>query len=362
MPVNFCGPGVTPNLGALVTNTLALNSGSTWVVPSGRWGIKMGPYTSFQEYDPVSGTWRVSGAGPQDAVTEACFSDGTNYRLANQTGCPVSAVVTTASSGLTAVPSVVPSAGGSIWKAVLGGAISTTVTITNGGVNFTYPPTVLFAPPAPGGVPASGYCTLSAGAVATIVVTDQGAGYTSPPVVTFVNDPRELNPASTTVTLGTGASAVTTLVGAGTITALLCLDHGQGGQTAIPTFTWSPAGPAATAVMCWSITALTVSTTTGGSGYAAPVIISGYDTAPGSSVLLNPTIQTNVKERNAFIVGALSGTALTASTGVVIKDGGVYMAQPTMFAYGFIQGAGAVLSVLGATMGGQIDRSVIVAN
>lgn len=361
MPVNFGGPGVTPNLGALVSNTITLPSGAVWTFPSGRWGTKNGKYTTLEEYDPISGTWRVPGAGATAGGAEVFFSDGTNYRLSNQTGCPVTAVVTTASSGLTAAPAVTPSAGGSIWKAVLGGAINTTVTVTNGGVNYTYPPTVLFSAPPPGGVPASGYCTLSAGAVSTVTVIDQGAGYSTPPTVVFVNDPRELNPSSATVTQGTGAAAITTLTGAGTVTALLCLDHGQGNQAAVPTFTWSPAGAAATAVMCWTITALTVSTTTGGSGYATPVVISGYDTPPSGSVLLNPTIQT-MKGRAGQIIGALSGNALTASTAVVIKDGGVYSAQPTLYAFGFIQGAGAVAAVLGATMGGATDTSIVVAN
>lgn len=356
MPIEFGGPGVVPSLGSLTTTTIELQSGECWLVPSGRWSIKPGKYTSFQEFDPITQIWRTIGAGGTAAPQEIVFSDGANYRLANQTGCPVGAVVTTAGSGYTAAPTVTASAGGSIWRAIVGGAISTSVTVSNGGANYVYPPTVLFSAPPPGGVPASGYCTLTAGAVSSVTVIDQGAGYNLPPTITFVNDPREgVNGLGT----GANASAVATLTGAGTVTALLCLDHGTGGQTAVPTFTWSSGSAAATAIMCWSITAYTVSATTAGSGYATPVIISGYDTPPGSSVILNPTIQASlVKGRNALIVGALSGTALTA-TGQVVKDGGVYTAAPTMFAYGFIQGAGAVQSVLSASMGGQQDISYV---
>ncbi len=361
MAVQFGGPGVVPNLGNLVTTTLNLNSGQVWTVPSGRWSTKPGKYTVYQSYDPISGIWRSIGAGSTAGNNEVVFSDGVNYRLANQTGCPVAAVVTTAGSGYTAAPTVTASAGGSVWRAVVGGAISTTVTVTNGGSNYTYPPQVLISPPPAGGAPASAYCTLSAGAVSTVTVVDQGAGYTSAPTITFVNDPREVNPQSSSVTLGYNAAAVTSLTGSGTITALLCLDHGTGSQTAVPTFTWSSGSGAATAVMCWSITAYTVSTTTAGSGYATPVIISGYDTAPSGSAILNPSIQTSlVKGAAAQIVGAVSGTALTA-TGQVVKNGGVYTAQPTMFAYGFIQGASAVQAVIGATMGGQNDTSFIWA-
>ena len=358
MPVNFGGPGVTPSLGSLVTTNLTLQSGECWTVPSGRWAVKPGKYTSLQEYDPIVGIWRSIGAGSTSAPLEAFFSDGINYRMANQTGCPVGASVTTAGSGYssTAPVAFTPNTGGSIWRSIVGGAINTSVTVSNGGSNYVYPPTVLFSAPPPGGVPATGYCTLSGGAVSTVTVTDQGAGYNVPPTVTFVNDPRE---GANGVATGSGAAAVTVLTGAGTVTALVCLDHGTGGQTAIVTVTAASGSAAATVVMCWSITAYTVSSTTAGSGYATPVIISAYDTAPAQTTNTNPTISSSlVREREARIVGAITGTALTA-TGQVVKDGGVYAAQPTLYAYGFIQGAGAVQAVLAATMGGNTDTSTI---
>ena len=360
MPIQFGGPGVTPIPGALTTTELTLQSGQCWLVPSGRWSIKPGKYTSFQEYDPIVGIWRTIGGGATDALQEDVFSDGTNYRLANQTGCPVGAVVTTAGSGYssTSPPTVTAGAGGSIWRAIVGGAINTTVTVTNGGSNYVYPPTVLFSLPPPGGVPATGYCTLSGGAVTSVTVTDQGAGYNIAPTVTFVNDPRE---GQNGLGSGNGAQATTVLTGAGTVTAVVCLDHGTGGQTSVPSLTFSSGSAAATAVMCWSITAYTVSSTTAGSGYASPVIVSGYDTPPGGAAITNPTIQGSlVKTRNAFIVGALTGTALTA-TGQTVKDGGIYTAAPTMFTFGvFPQGAGAVAATLAATMGGQTDTSFVL--
>lgn len=360
MPIQFGGPGATPSLGNLVTEEVVLPSGATWVVPSGRWKMLPGKYTVFQEYDPIVGIWRSIGSGSTGAEGWTVFSDGVNYRLANQTGCPVGAAVTTAGSGYSSStpPTVTPNAGGSIWKAIVGGAINTAVTVSNGGSNYSYPPTVLFSAPPPGGVMATGSCTISGGVVTAVTVSDQGAGYNTPPSVVFVNDPRE---GVNGVGVGVGAAAVTTLTGAGTVTALLCLDHGVGGQTAVPTLTFSSGSAAATVIMCWSITAYTVSTTTAGSGYSSPVIISGYDTPPSQTANTNPAIAASlVKGRGAFIVGALSGTALSA-TGQVVKDGGIYTAAPTMYAYGFIQGASAVQAVLSATMGGQTDTSIILA-
>jgi hypothetical protein len=359
MPIQFGGPGVQPSLGSLTSNTVKLASGECWIIPAGRWVVKSGPYTSTQAFDQVTGIWRTIGAGDTTAVLEDMFSDGVNYRLANQTGCPVGAAVTNAGTGYTSAPVVTASAGASLWRAVVGGAISTTITITNGGSNYTYPPIMVLSSPPNGGVQATATCTISGGIVNAITVTDQGAGYNAPPTVQFVNDPREgLN----SVALGTGAAGITSLTGAGTITALLCIDHGTGGQTAVPTLTFTGGGgasAAATAIMCWSITGLVVSSTTAGSGYAAPVIISGYDTPPSQTSNVNPTISSLlVRERQGQLIGAVSGVALT-TTGVVIKDGGIYTAAPTLFTFGFIQGAAAVQAVISAQMGGQTDVSTI---
>lgn len=367
MPIQFGGPGVTPSLGNLVSTEITLQSGAVWCPAAGRWSIKQGAYTTWQEYDPITGAWIVPGGGGVAGGVEVVFCDGTNYRLANQTGSVVGASVTTAGSGYTATtpPTWTVSAGGAVFRSVIGGSINTSVSVTAGGSGYTYPPLVIFSAPPPGGVPATGYCTLSAGAVSTVTVTDQGGGYNTPPTVTFVNDPREQlgagAPAVATITAGTGAAATCTLTGAGTLVAAICTDHGQGGQTAVPTLTISSGSGAATAIMCWSITAYVISTTTAGSGYAAPIIISGYDTAPTQSANTNPMISSKlVKTRNAFIVGAISGSGVSA-TGQVVKDGGIYTALPTMFvASTGIQGASAVqVTFLSSTMGGQTDTSRI---
>jgi hypothetical protein len=239
------------------------------------------------------------------------------------------------------------------------------VSITSGGVGYTYPPVVLIGPPPPGGVPATAHCTLSAGAVNAIIVDNQGAGYVIPPPITFVNDPRESTntgaPAAATISTGSGAIAVTTLTGTGTLTAVVCLDHGQGGQAAVPTLTVSSGGATATAIMCWSITATTVSTTTGGSGYAAPIAITGYAAAPNQTVNLNPYITSQLvrgRQPNIFAT-AVSGTGISPAS-IVLQDGGVFTALPTLQASSFPPGAGAVGATVTPTMGGNNDTSLIV--
>ena len=360
----FSGPGVTPSLKGAVTNQIQLNSGECYTIPAGWQMTKPGPYTSVQQKDPITGTWRATGAGSTAAPLEYIYSDGINYRLANQTGCAVGALLTNGGTLYTSAPTVTASAGGSVWQAVVGGAVSTSVTVTNGGTNYTYPPIVAFSVPGPVGVCATGYCTLSGSTVSTVTITDQGAGYTSPPTITFINDPRE---GVNNVTQGYNAAAVCTLTGSGTVTAVLCLDHGSGGLTSVPTLSFAGgagSAAAATAIMCFTATAYTVSATTAGSGYATPVIVSAYDVFPATApAYTNVSTQSKlVKTRAATIVGAVAATAMT-TVGQVVKDGGIYTAIPTstnIFAYGFIQGANAVQSVFtGFAVGGTTDVSYI---
>lgn len=362
MPIQYGGAGQVPILGAIQTTEITLQAGAVWPVPSGRWSIKPGKFTSFQEYDPVTGLYLSIGAGSTSAPQEIVFSDGTNYRLANQTGCCVGALLTVAGTGYTSVPTVtVDGTGGAILKAIVGGAVNTSVTVSNGGANYTYPPMVIFSAPPPGGIPASGYCTLSAGAVSTVTISNQGAGYSSPPTITFQNDPREgLNG----ISVGYNAAAVCVLTGAQTITGIIVVDHGKP-VTAVPTITVSGGGGAsgaATAIMCWSITAYTVSATTAGSGYVAPVIVSAYGGFPATSpAYTNTATQANlVKTRAASILAALSTGAITA-TGQTVFDGGVYAGTPTVYVQSSnVPGAGAVAAVFTTpTMGGVVDSSFI---
>lgn len=359
MPLFFGGTGVTTDLQGNVTNVVTLEAGACYPLPNNWYETLPGKYTTIQEYDPIAQFWRGIGAGPTDGALKRIKGDGNNYRLANQTGCPVGALVTTAGTGYTTAPTISVNTGGSLWRAIVGGAVNTSVTVSNGGTGYTYAPLVLFSVPPSGGVQATGYCTLTAGVVSSVTVTDQGAGYSSPPTISFQNDPRE---GQNGVALGYGAAAVATLTGAGSVTAVICIDHGTPitGNTP-PTLTFSSGSAAATAIMCWPITAYTVSTTTAGSGYANPVILSAYGGFPATSPsYTNATVQSGlVKTRNAMIVGAVSGTAVTA-TGQVVYDGGIYAGVPTMFAYGFIWGAGAVLATLTPTMGGVTDTSLVL--
>ena len=355
----FSGSGVTPSLKGVATNVVNLEPGQVQLLtPAGWYWVKTGIYTSLQQYDPIAQIWRAIGAGDNTAVDHFIYSDGANYRLANQTGAVVGALLTAAGSNYTSAPTVTASAGGSIWRAIVGGALATSVTITNGGVNYTYPPIVQFQAPPFGGIQATGYATLTNGAVSSVTVTNQGAGYASAPTVVFINDPRE---GVNGVKPGYNAAATCTLTGAGTVTGLLCIDHGQGGLTALPTLSFSGgngSGAAATAIMCWTITAYTAGTA--GAGLSGTVArITAEDAFPTTAAAYtNPFTQsTLVKTRNADIKAPITGGGITA-TGAVVYDGGIYTSVPTPI----VAATASVVTtapVVTFTMGGAQDVSYL---
>jgi hypothetical protein len=355
----YAGPGQIPTLKQALTNEVALPIGGTFALnPAGWYFLRTGKYSSVQQYDPFTGAWRRVGGGVGAAGGEFFYSDGVNYRLANQSGCAVGALLTAAGSGYVSAPTVTASAGSSLWKAWVGGAISTTVTISNGGSGYTYPPIVVISAPPPitsgGGIQATAICALTGGVVTSVTVTNQGAGYPTAPTITFVNDPRE-NPniaiTGSTTTFGSGAAAVATLTGAGTVTGVVCQDHGTG-LTAVPTLTFSGGGgssAAATAIMDWGITGFAP---TGGTGFTGASTLSGLDAFPTTaSAYVNPDSQSLlVYTRQANILMPQTAGAPTA-TGAVYYDRGVYTSVPTplVTTNGALITAGATFTF---TMGG----------
>jgi hypothetical protein len=79
-----------------------------------------------------------------------------------------------------------------------GGSISS-VTVTDGGEDYTSAPTIVFS--GGGGTGAVATATVSGGTVTAVTITNPGAGYTSPPTVSFTGGD------------GTGATATVTLSG-----------------------------------------------------------------------------------------------------------------------------------------------------
>lgn len=354
MTTVFGAQGVSPTLRGQPSNVFSLKGGEARLVPAGTWRIKSGPYTAVQEYDPITGIWR--GIGSDLNLGQYVNSDGANYRVANQTGCIVGALITAGGSGYTSDPTITASSGSAVFNPVIGGAVNTSVTVTNGGTGYTYAPIVMFdAPPAGNGVQATGYATLTSGVVSSITIVNQGAGYTNAPVVYLQNDPRD--------TTGANAAATTTLTGAGTITAILVTDHGNPvtETTTVPTLAFSGGGgtgAAATAIMCWTVTAYTV--TTAGSGYSGNVGVTTLGGGlTGTPSTTNVTIQsTLVRGRSASIQAALSAGTLTA-TGQTVFDGGILTGLSTGLIEGSPVGTAAAVGAVGFAYGSAADTVTI---
>lgn len=351
------GSGIGLNNQALpgFNNKLSLPAGASYHIPPGQYYVTPGPYSMLQTLDPITNTWSAFTGTPNEA--RFISTDGTNVRLVNLTGCAIGAFTTNVGSGYTSAPVVTASAGGSTWTAVVGGAISATVTVGTVGTGYTFPPLVVISAPPVGGVPATATCVLSGAGVGTVAVVNQGAGYAVAPTVTFVNDPRD--------TTGFGAVATTALTGSGTITAVICNSRGTP-QTAVPTLAFSGGGgasAAATAVMCLTATGLTVGTAGAGYGNAQPftVLLTNGVVAGTAGAVVNPTLGgiELITPRIGQIQGTSTAGGAVTATGAVIVDGGLFNAVPNATILAGGSGLATTVGQATVTVGGVTDTSSI---
>lgn len=326
----FGAQGVYPSPRGQPTQAFDLQPGLARIIPAGTWNLQLDGFSTFQEYDPVQGQW-VSNGG-ESSILHYVNSDGVNFRAVNQQGCIVGANVTTAGSSYSAASPPTVSFTGSASAAataIIGGAVNTSVTVTNGGSGYLWAPLVfLDAPPQGAGYQATATCAITSGAVSSVTINNQGAGYTNVPSLYFINDPRD--------TVGIGAAAVATLTGAGTVTQLIITNQGTPASTGLPAITFSSGSAAASPIMVRSIGG--VAFTTVGSGYTGNVLIQAYGNGltGSTNVLTNPKWTTSlVRTRVASLqVGVDAATKLT-SAGISLFDGGIYAGTgPTAFITG----------------------------
>jgi len=370
-------PFVTGQLAAF-SNVVTLGAGEVFNIPPGTWWVKTGPYTFLQWADPFGLQWKIRPCAKEDTVFVE--SDGSNWRLANTTGCPIGAVITTggatnpytngigtAATGVT----VTPSAGASVWVPVVGGAVSLTLATSTGtttaGTGYNFPPIcVVDAPPA-GGLQATAIVTsLTTGTVpvAAVQIINQGAGYTTVPKVTFIPDPREASASVPGPT--TNAVVVLTLTATGQLTGLYPVAHGSA-QTSVPTLTITTATTTALATVLMNFTVTGQGAyTTGGSSLGSLTLLSVSNTAASLTNFITNPLHNGVQltfPRPARIVATLSGGVASSTTGTTIEDGGLGIQQvPSMVPLYSITSTTAVVPQPGtATVGGITDTSYIQA-
>lgn len=367
------GSGLPLTLGKTATNLESLGAGQTRVLPAGPLAVHLGQYSCLQYFDPVLNATTGSNAGVTGGW-KICprfgngwifvESDGANLRVANLSGCVVGAVLTNAGSGYTSPPLVTASAGGAQFSAIIGGLVNTVQTLpANVGSGYTIPPRLVISAPPPGGVQASGLCTISGGSVNAIFLSSQGAGYTSPPTATFVTDPNDTGtaivPAGATVA-NIPNSMTLALTGAGTIAAVVMINPGLP-QTAVPTLAFAGGGgtaAAATAIMNFSITGYTVSA--GGTGFTAgSTLISTGGTLGVTPIHSQSSVELGIiVPRQAQIVPALAAGAIVASgttPPLSVVDWGIgFQTAPGLAAIS-ANGLPTAAATVTATVGGNPD-------
>ncbi len=384
----FPVPGIV-NGGGVVS----LSSGEVFYPPAGNYIVSCGDQSVLQFWDSVSQLWRNFGPPGANAMNFA--TDGYNWRLFNASGVVVGTTITNAgTTGTNGIGATATGASVSFGAAptngrfatgypIVGGAINTTIAITQAGSGFLTPPLLIIDPPPPGGIQATAVCriTVSTGAIAAVTVVNAGAGYAAVPNVTIIPQPTPYqggpsgsfaagaNPPPGLVfpacaapgnqnTSATGAQLTVnaTLAGSGTLTGIVIVDPGQlYTGTSIPTVTITGVGAAAaTAIMSMALSSVTV-TNAGAAVSVAPAFTTSgglivrynnnsrllYRPASGSTTLSTTTVGTGVVEDRGF------GFQSVPVIGVLPAGGTIWTTIPTLTA---VVGGGDDSSILWPSM------------
>ena len=352
---------------------LCLNAGDAIPIPAGTWGVGLGLYCNLEWLDPLTGTWKITASAAWQSGLMYVKSDGFNFRIANRTGTPVAGVVTAPGNGSYVQSSTsisVTGGGGSTWVPIVGGQLGNT-TVTSAGAGYGVTP-IVFIPPPPGpqtnvngvgGIPATGYATISSGTVNGFTFTNPGAGYRS--AVTMVVMP---NPTDPNISTGiTNATITAQVIGSGSLTGVLCTNPGAPiSNPANITLTVAGAGANGTVspVMMQTVTAASV---VGGSTIAAAggaMVTSAGGGYPTSTFTNSPEFLGLAGRPRPAYIGLTVGAAGTvaAQTGSII-DGGLFFSTPTgiLNLLSTVASTGTIIgsSTLSFTMGSRADIVIL---
>lgn len=325
------------------TNYVVLQPGDAIQIPaqSNQYLIDLGEYLTLEYLDAVTGTWRLQ---PDFASRPGMIhmqTNGVDKRIANRLGCPVSAIVANGGSGFTqATAQITANVGGSVWQAIVGGALSVS-TINNAGANYTVPPLVMIPVPAPagtngsvGGIAATAYATLASGTVSSVSLNNFGAGYQSAPIAVLVPSPYDPN-------VGTITNATITLVlnaaVSGAITGALCTNFGAPLAT-LSALTLTAAGGAGTgATITPEIlqTIASASVVAGGAGWgnatapAAVQAVGGAAVSVAAAGLSNPAIDLSGFRPTNLTMQGITNAGGTISSVNFPNGTGLFLSTPT---------------------------------
>ena len=372
------GQGVVGTFGGQAGSTL------TGYTLTGQYLVNLGPYCSLQMYDAQLQYWRNVPAANGTPIFISC--DGTNYRVANTTGCPVGAIVTQGLGGIANgfnTVTLTPTAGGSTWNTIVGGGLpSGLISITTAGT-YSIRPQVIFTPSASQGstpyIIPTGVAVLSSNTITSVTVLSRGAGMVAPPSITVIPAPND-----TIASLGGAVLTPPQSLTTGVLHAAWPTYYGTA-LTVAPTFTFTPASSiSATAVMNFTATGISVVTTGASLGASStcmvyvpslPASIFGAAYSQGVNAYYDTLC---IFPRPATMYGAVSVGAIShtlyqqGALSIIITDAGFGLQATTLgFTPAFIQmgAAGAAGSASGtfsstlafctATVGATNDQIVI---
>jgi hypothetical protein len=367
------------------SNTFSLNQGDVFVLPAGDWYVTLGLYCIIQYLDPVTGIWAT---GPGAAFNRGQIhvsSDGFNCRVANLTGCVISASVINggtsyvqATTTITVVGAFQTGVALPTFAPIVGGALGFTGTfatdIPTKGAGYGIPPVVMIPPPPPavanpngvGGIPATAVAILGAsGSLTSVSITNPGAGYPSAPVAAILTSPFDPN-LSTGITQ---ASVAFSLTSAGVIMGAFCTNNGgplNNGSLNSLTLTIGGAGTSGslTANVMQTVVSATVSGP--GTGYGTSQgLVTTVGGVPNTGTITNDPMASYLAwdPRPANIGLTPGNTSVSVATAGTVYDGGLFEGAPGAI---WVPGGGVVnstvtLGTIALQMGGRHDRVVIQA-
>jgi hypothetical protein len=346
-------------------NQLGMAPGDVLVLPAGDWYISLGFYLVLQFLDPVTNVWQMASSSAYHRGTLHASSDGFNCRIANLTGCVVSASVVNGGTNYVQATTTITAIGGFTGASptllpIVGGALKISGgTLTANGAGYGVPPIVMIPPPPPaqvnangvGGIPAAAIAIIASGTVSSISMINQGAGYPTAPVAVIVPSPFDPN-------LSTGITAATvtfTLGSAGVIMGALVTNSGSplpNGSLASVTLSVGGAGTSGSLTANVLQTVVSSSVTGAGSGGSAYVTTSGG--VPVAGIGNSPSA-----EGIAWLPRpAQISSSATANSAGTIYDGGLFEAAPAAAVVAGI-GATSTIATVALTMGSFYDIAVI---
>jgi hypothetical protein len=346
-------------------NQLGLAPGDVLVLPAGDWYVSLGFYLVLQFLDPVTNVWQMSSSSAYHRGMLHCSSDGFNCRIANLTGCVVSASVVNGGTNYVQATTTITAIGGFTGASptllpIVGGALKISGgTLTANGAGYGVAPLVMIPPPPPaqvnangvGGIPASAIAIIASGTVSSISMINQGAGYPTAPVAVIVPSPFDPN-LSTGIT---NATVTFTLGSAGVIMGALVTNSGSplpNGSLASVTLSVGGAGTSGSLTANVLQTVVSSSVTGAGSGGSAYVTTSGG--VPVAGIGNSPSA-----EGIAWLPRpAQISSSATANSAGTIYDGGLFEAAPAAAVVAGI-GATSTIATVALTMGSFYDIAVV---